>query len=81
VEFKIATPNKPTNTDIFLAETGCYLFTRDDGFYISGCDTQAEADALIAAHNPPAPVEPTVAEKLESVGLTLDDLRAALGLS
>ena len=80
MEFNIQTPNKPTNSDVFFAETGCYLYTRDDGFYVSGCETQAEAAALIAAHNPPAPAEPTVEEKLESVGLSVDDLRAALGL-
>lgn len=80
MEFKIATPNKPTNSTIFHEETGAFLFTRDDGFYISGVDSQAEANALIAAHNPPAPKEPTVEEKLASVGLSLDDLKVALGL-
>ena len=79
-EFKIATPNKRINSLIFREETGCELFSKDDGFYISGCETQAEADALITAHNPPAPIEPTVADKLASVGLSLDDLKAALGI-
>jgi len=37
-------------------------------------------DDAIAAHNPPAPTEPTVAEKLASVGLSVADLKAALGL-
>ena len=53
-EFKIATPNKPTNTNIFLSETGFNLFTRDNDFYVSGCETQKEADDAIAAHNPGA---------------------------
>ena len=53
-EFKIATPNKPTNSNIFFNETGFNLFTRDDNFYVSGCQTQKEADDAIAAHNPPA---------------------------
>lgn len=79
-EFKITTPNKPVNSDIFFQETGCNLYTRDDGFYISGCETQSEADALIASHNPPMPTEPTVKDKLASVGLSLDDLKEALGL-
>ena len=78
-EFKIATPNKRINSLIFREETGCELYTKDDGFYISGCKTQEEADALIAAHNPSAPTEPTVAEKLASVGLSLEELRTALG--
>jgi hypothetical protein len=79
-EFKIATPQKSVNTELFLIETGFNLYTRDDGFYVSGCETQKEADDAIAAHNPPAQVEPTVAEKLASVGLSVDDLKAALGL-
>jgi len=79
-EFKIDTPNKPVNSQSFLDETGFNLYTRDDGFYVSGCETQAEADAAIAAHNPPAPTEPTVAEKLASVGLSVDDLKDALGI-
>jgi hypothetical protein len=79
-EFKIATPNKRVNSLIFMEETGCNLYKVDDDFYISGCESQAEADALIAAHNPPAPKEPTVAEKLASVGLSVDDLKAALSL-
>jgi hypothetical protein len=41
----------------------------------------AKATPIVAAHNGTliAP-EPTIAQKLESVGLSLDDLKAALGL-
>ena len=81
MEFKIANPNKPTNSDIFLADTGFNLFTKDDGFfYVSGCETQKQANDAINAHNPTQPAEPTVAEKLASVGLSIDDLKAALGV-
>ena len=79
-EFKIAKPSKRVDTGIFLKETGWNLYTRDEDFYVSGCNTQKEADAAIAAHNVPEPIEPTVAEKLASVGLTIDDLKVALGL-
>ena len=79
-EFKIAKPSKPTNSTIFFTETGFNLFTREEDFYVSGCDTQKEADDAIAEHNVPEPVEPTVAEKLASVGLSIDDLKVALGL-
>jgi hypothetical protein len=80
-EFKIATPNKPVHSTIFFQETGFNLFTKDDGFfYVSGCDSQEQANAAIAAHNPPAPTEPTVEEKLASVGLSVDDLKSALGI-
>ena len=78
---KITKPNKQLNSIIFAQENpGCELYEMSDGFYISGCKNQAAADALIDAHNPPAPVEPTVAEKLASVGLSIDDLKAALGV-
>ena len=79
-EFVVDAPNKPLNSLIFFSETGCNLFTKDEALIVSGCETQAEADALIAAHNPPAPKEPTVEEKLASVGLSLDDLKEALGI-
>ena len=81
MEFLIATPQKPVNSQFFFEQTGCELYMRDGVFYISGCQSQAEADALIEAHNPPAPKEPTVEEKLASVGLSLDDLKSALGLA
>lgn len=42
-------------------------------------DTQKAQDVL-NAHVPKPRPEPTVAEKLASVGLDLDDLKAALGL-
>jgi hypothetical protein len=79
-EFIVTKPNKPLNSSIFYNETGFNLFVKDGNLIISGCETQGEADALIAAHNPPTPQEPTVEEKLASVGLNLDDLKAALGL-
>ena len=80
MEHRVKTPNKPTNSDVFKHETGCDLFAREDGFYVSGDITAEQAQALIDAHNPPAPVEPTISEKLASVGLSVDDLKAALGL-
>jgi hypothetical protein len=40
--------------------------------------TKAQIEAVIA--NPLPEPEPTVADKLASVGLSLDDLKAALGL-
>jgi len=40
--------------------------------------TLAQVQAAIA--NPLPEVEPTVADKLASVGLSIDDLKAALGL-
>ena len=40
----------------------------------------AKAKEILAAHNPPAPTEPTIAEKLASVGLSVADLKEELGL-
>jgi hypothetical protein len=80
MEYKVKTPNKPTNSIIFRDETGCDLFAREDGFYVSGDITAEQAQALLDAHNPPAPTEPTIEDKLASVGLSLADLKTALGL-
>jgi hypothetical protein len=46
---------------------------------IEAKDTKKAQDVL-NAHVPKPRPEPTVAEKLASVGLNLDDLKAALGL-
>lgn len=79
-EFEVNTNGKYTNSLIFRAETGCELYIRDTKYFVSGCNDQAEANDLIANHNPSKPAEPTVEEKLESVGLNLNDLKTALGL-
>jgi len=47
-----------------------------DGSTVTDTELQAAIDAHIALPEP----EPTVAEKLASVGLNLDDLKVALGL-
>lgn len=79
MEFKINTPNKPLNSKIFAQEnTGCELYQIGDDLWISGVNSQEEAQALLDAHNPPAPAEPTIADKLASVGLSLDELKAAI---
>ena len=80
MEHKLKNPNKPVNSEIFRNETGCDLFIRDEDWFVSGDVNAEQAQALLDAHNPPAPTEPTVSEKLASVGLSVDDLKAALGL-
>jgi hypothetical protein len=79
MEHKVKTPNKPTNSDIFKEQTGCDLFAREDGFYVSGDITAEQAQALLDAHNPPAPTEPTIEDKLAIVGLSIEELKAVLG--
>jgi len=78
MEHAFTIPTKRLNSDIFKQETGFDLYQRDDNLVISGDCTKAQAEAALAAHNPPAPTEQTVAEKLASVGLSIDDLKAAL---
>ena len=46
---------------------------------IASKDTQKAQDVL-NAHIPQPKPEPTIAEKLASVGLSIDDLKSALGL-
>lgn len=61
-------------------ELGCdSIYICNGKLCIKGNLTLEEATAGLAAHKPlPMPV-PTVAEKLASVGLTLEELKAALG--
>jgi hypothetical protein len=80
MDYKLAMPNKALNSEIFFNETGFYLQMREGELHVVGECTLEEAKAALAAHNPPAPTEPTVEEKLASVGLSIDDLKAALGV-
>ena len=80
MEYKLTNPNKPVNSEVFYKETGSNLFIRGDEWFVSGDITAEQAQALLDAHNPTPPSEPTISEKLASVGLSVDDLKAALGL-
>jgi hypothetical protein len=79
MEYKVKV-NKRVDSIIFEKETGYGLFMLDEMYYVSGAKSQDEAQALVDAHNPPAPTEPTIAEKLARAGLSVDELKAALGL-
>jgi len=80
MEHKVKNPNKPTDSTIFKNETGCELFVRDGNWFIFGADSADKAQALLDAHNPPAPIELTIEQKLASVGLSVANLKEALGL-
>jgi hypothetical protein len=80
MEYKVNKPNKYTDSVIFTNDTGCNLFVRNDDWYVSGEITQAKAQELLDAHNPSKPSTVTIEQKLASVGLSIDDLKAALGL-
>lgn len=73
-------PDKPLNSNKFYNETGWSLFTNEDGkLIISGDCSKTQAETALNAHNGATP-EATIEHKLASVGLNLDDLKAALGL-
>ena len=60
-----------------------YVLTGDDYENIQWLDDQSKptmAEIKAAISNPLPELEPTVTEKLASVGLSVDDLKAALGL-
>lgn len=79
IEYKLENPNKPTDSKKFYEDTGFNLFVKDDGyFYVTGCSSQEEAKFALDSHNPSPPVEPTIIEKLASVGLDFEELKAAI---
>ena len=55
------------------------VYFREDILVISGDLSYNEAAAGLSAHLPKLKTEPTVAEKLASVGLSLEELKIALG--
>ena len=65
--------------EVFKEATGWELFVENDKLCVNGDCTFNEAKAALDAHNPPAPTESTVSEKLASVGLSIEELKAALG--
>jgi hypothetical protein len=77
--YKISTPNKIVNSQVFNEETGCYAYIEHNQWYVAGADSQEHAESLIANHSF-TPPEPTIEDKLASVGLNLTDLKTALGL-
>lgn len=79
-EFTIKHTGKHLDSLQFEKDTGCYLFNRSGVFFVSNVETKEEAQNLYDAHNPTPPAPLTVAQKLASVGLSLDDLKEALGL-
>ena len=56
------------------------VYVADNKLIINSDKSEAEVLAAVAAHKPAPFVEPTVIDKLASVGLSIDDLKAALGL-
>ena len=80
MEIKISKPTKYADSIIFRKDTGFEYYANGDEYFLSGDATEKELLDAFAAHNPALPTEPTVAEKLASVGLSVADLKTALGL-
>ena len=69
------------NGEQLKKELGCdEVYVRDGVLVIGGDITKTKIEAGIAAHKPVAPAELSIADKLAAVGLSLDDLKAALGV-
>jgi hypothetical protein len=69
------------NGDQLQAElSAAEVYVVDGKLVIDSDKTEAQVKTILDAHVPVSKPEPTVAQKLESVGLSLDDLKAALGL-
>jgi hypothetical protein len=73
--------NKLINSEQLGKElNGVTVTLVDDKLRFVGDITEEQATAKLAAHKPLPMPEPTVADKLASVGLSVADLKAALGL-
>ena len=77
MEHNFPIPNKATSSTIFRNETGFDMYIRDGLIVISGDLDEIKAKELLDAHDGTTP-EPTIVEKLASIGLSIDDLKAAL---
>ena len=80
MEIKIEKPNKVIDSLDFAEKTGASFFCLEGNFYIGNVNSLDEANDLIENYTYILPTPPTVAEKLASVGLSVADLKTALGL-
>lgn len=78
-EHALNTPQKAIDSITFAEQNpGLQLFTRDGQLYISGDCTLEEAQTALDAHQ--APPEPSIIDKLANAGISIDELKAALGI-
>jgi hypothetical protein len=77
---EIQKPNKYVDSILLEKESGFHLYHYEEKTFVQGEGTEEEALAALEAHNPTPPAEPTVAEKLLSVGLSIEELKTSLGL-
>jgi hypothetical protein len=71
--------NKFFNSEDFKKETGFDLYVEDNQLIVAGDCTKTEAEAALNSHEYKIP-KLSIDEKLASVGLSIADLKAALGV-
>jgi hypothetical protein len=70
--------NKFFNSEDFKKETGFDLYVEDNQLIVVGDCTKAQAQAALNAHEYRTS-KLSIADKLASVGLSIEELREALG--
>lgn len=78
---EIENPNKYVDSILLEKESGFHLYHHEGKTFMQGEGTEQEALAALEAHNPIQPSELDISQKLASVGLSVEELKIALGLS
>jgi hypothetical protein len=77
---EIQKPNKYIDSILLEKESGFHLYHYEGKTFMHGEGTEEQALAALEAHNPIEPNNLTVQQKLEKAGLTVEELKEALGL-
>ena len=77
---EIQKPDKYVDSVLLEKESGFHLYHHEGKTFIQGEGTEEEALAALEAHHGVPFPELTIAEKLAFVGISMDELKAALGL-
>ena len=80
MQIKINKPAKHVDSLIFQEESNLSLFVENGEWFIGGAQNEKDALTALENHNPILPTQPTLNDKLASVGLSIDELKAALGV-
>jgi hypothetical protein len=79
MEHIVKLPKQGINSEVFRKETGWDLVVRDGVITVVGDCNEDEALLAIKNHNPKV-AELSIEQKLAYVGLSIDDLKVALGI-
>ena len=78
--YKFIKPAELNGDQLAIEINASNLYIIEDTLVIESDLTEKQVTDLVKAHKPTPKPEPTVAEKLLQVGLSVDDLKKALGL-